>query len=79
MDFNDTPQEAAFRIEARAWLEDHAERKAPGKVYKYKRGEPELVPAARAWEAEKFAGGFSGIALPEAYGGRGETRKTGIN
>ncbi|MBT3535218.1 MAG: acyl-CoA dehydrogenase [Rhodospirillaceae bacterium] len=74
MDFNDTPQEAEFRAEARAWLEDNAERKAPGKVYKYRRGEPELIPAARAWEARKFESGFAGIALPTEYGGRGETR-----
>ena len=74
MDFNDTPEEAEFRAEARAWLEDNAERKTPGKVYKYRRGEPELIPAARAWEATKFAGGFSGIALPKEYGGRGGTR-----
>jgi alkylation response protein AidB-like acyl-CoA dehydrogenase len=74
MDFNDTPEEAEFRVEARDWLENNAERKAPGKAFKYKRGEPELIPVAREWEAKKFAGGFSGIALPEEYGGRGGTR-----
>ncbi len=74
MDFNDTPEEAEFRAEARVWLAENAEPKTPGKVYKYKRGEPELIPAARAWEAKKFEGGFSGIALPKEYGGRGETR-----
>ena len=30
MDFNDTPEEAAFRAEAVAWLEANAERLAPG-------------------------------------------------
>ena len=30
MDFNDTPQEAAFRAEARAWLDANAERLKPG-------------------------------------------------
>ena len=30
MDFNDTPQEAEFRTEARAWLDANAERLAPG-------------------------------------------------
>ena len=74
MDFNDTPEEAEFRAEARAWLAENAEPKAPGKVYKYRRGEPELIPAAREWERKKFEGGFSGIALPKEYGGRGETR-----
>jgi hypothetical protein len=34
MDFNDNHDEAEFRAEARAWLADNAEAKAPGKVYK---------------------------------------------
>ncbi len=29
MDFNDTPEEAAFRAEARAWLKANAELKGP--------------------------------------------------
>ena len=29
MDFNDTPEEAAFRAEARAWLEANAELRGP--------------------------------------------------
>ena len=29
MDFNDTPEEAAFRAEARAWLDANAEVRAP--------------------------------------------------
>ena len=29
MDFDDTPEEAAFRAEARAWLEAHARLKEP--------------------------------------------------
>ena len=32
MDFNDTPQEAAFRAEARAWLDANAKLLAPGKT-----------------------------------------------
>ena len=38
MDFNDTPEEAEFRSQARAWLAENAEAKAPGKTYKYRRG-----------------------------------------
>jgi hypothetical protein len=29
MDFNDTPEEAAFRAEVRAWLQKNAKRKDP--------------------------------------------------
>ena len=31
MDFNDTPEEAAFRAEVRAWLEANATRKSDDK------------------------------------------------
>ncbi len=74
MDFNDTPAEAEFRAEAYDWLGRNAEKKAPGKVYKLRRGEDGLIPLAREWEARKFDGGFAGIPLPKEYGGRGGTR-----
>ena len=74
MDFNDTPEEAEFRAEARAWLDDNAERREPGRVYKLRRGEEGLMPLAREWEKRKFEGGFAGIAIPKEYGGRGGTR-----
>ena len=51
MDFNDTPEEAAFRAEARTWLEANAEPLAPGEVAGGM-GElltPEIVAEAQAW------------------------------
>ena len=51
MDFNDTPEEAAFRAEARAWLEANAERKGPDDVGGDALGErtsPEVVKQAQA-------------------------------
>jgi len=74
MDFNDTPEEAEFRAEARAWLDKNAERREPGKIYKLRRGEEGLMPLAREWEKRKFEGGFAGISIPKEYGGRGGTR-----
>lgn len=74
MDFEDTPEEAEFRAEARDWLSKNAEKRNPGDVYKLKRGEEGLIPLAREWEARKFAGGFAGITIPKEYGGRGGTR-----
>jgi len=74
MDFNDTPEEAEFRAEARAWLDKNAEKRAPGSTYRLRRGEEGLMPLARAWEKRKSEGGFAGIAIPKEYGGRGGTR-----
>lgn len=74
MDFNDTPEEAQFRLEARAWLDDNAEKRVAGKIYKLRRGEEGLMPLARDWERRKFEGGFAGIAIAKEYGGRGGTR-----
>lgn len=65
MDFRDTPQQAAFRAEAAAWLDDalqgfvHA---ADGKA----REEQSIE-----WQARLHRDGWAGIAWPEAYGGRG--------
>jgi len=74
MDFNDTPEEAEFRAEARGWLDKNAEKRVPGRIYKLRRGEEGLMPLAREWEKRKFEGGFAGIAIPKEYGGRGGTR-----
>ncbi len=75
MDFNDTPEEAQFRVEARAFLEAHAERRKPGEVMGYRRGqeEPGALERAKAFQAQKAAAGFAGIAWPQEWGGRGGT------
>ena len=39
MDFEDTPDEAAFRAKARAFLDANAERRKPGAVEGYRRGQ----------------------------------------
>jgi len=49
MDFNDTPEEAAFRAEARAWLEKNAPREGGS-------GDEEdggNLAAAKAWPAAR--------------------------
>jgi alkylation response protein AidB-like acyl-CoA dehydrogenase len=68
MDFKDTPQEASFRAEARAWLESRAARFAGAP-----RSEAEGLARAKAWQAEKAAGGWACIRWPREYGGRGGT------
>ncbi|HKZ08425.1 MAG TPA: acyl-CoA dehydrogenase family protein [Methylomirabilota bacterium] len=74
MDFNDTTDEAQFRVEARAWLEATAERRAyPGETWKARYGEKEGLTRARQFQAKKAAAGFAAITWAKEYGGRGGT------
>ena len=64
MDFDDTPEEAAFRREARAWLEANVP------------SQEELegldeVQAAKLWQMRKYEAGWACIRWPAEYGGRG--------
>ncbi len=75
MDFNDTPEEAAFRAEARAWLEANAEPLSPDDPG-VARGElltPEVVAEAQAWQKKKADAGWACITWPKEYGGRSAT------
>jgi alkylation response protein AidB-like acyl-CoA dehydrogenase len=76
MDFNDTPEEAAFRAEARTWLEANAERREPGEVSGADLGElidDEMLRAAKEWQKKKADAGWACITWPAEYGGRGAT------
>jgi len=67
MDFEDSPAEAAFRKEVRAWLEETAPRFAvPNGA-----SDAEKVRLVRAWTAEKAKAGYCGFILPRSLGGRG--------
>lgn len=71
MDFNDTPEEAAFRAEVRAWLADNAPRHViPQGVAM---DDTEEVERGKAWQREVYDGGYAGITFPKAHGGRGGT------
>ncbi|MDB5576328.1 MAG: acyl-CoA dehydrogenase domain protein [Bradyrhizobium sp.] len=71
MDFSDTPEEAAFRADARAFLRANAELKVDASRVNFL-GEvgPAELAAAKAWQATKAAAGFAGITLPNRWGGR---------
>jgi len=72
MDFNDTPAEAAFRAEARAWLEKNA--KPRTSLTPTISGEdltPEIVKQSQAWQKKKAEAGWACITWPKEYGGRG--------
>jgi alkylation response protein AidB-like acyl-CoA dehydrogenase len=71
MDFNDTPEEAAFRAEARAFLSANAERKAGSRPTLRLGGmDGEAVKRCKAWQAKKADAGFAGLTWPKKFGGR---------
>jgi len=71
VDLNDTPEQAAFREQVRAWLEAH---KAQAPVL---RGEgaltdpDEILAARRAWQGTLAEGGLAGVTWPTDFGGQG--------
>jgi acyl-CoA dehydrogenase len=76
MDFNDTPEEAAFRAEARAWLEANAERRTSDDVAGTDLGErvdDATLREAQKWQKKKADAGWACITWPKEYGGRGGT------
>lgn len=72
MDFDDSPAEAEFRAEARAWLTENAPRFAPPGGVRDAEGFSQL-PLARAWQTAKAEAGYARITWPKAIGGRDGT------
>jgi len=72
MDFNDTPEEAKFRDEARAFLAKNCAPKDSEKERLQRRlSEKEYLKAAKAYQKAKAEAGFSGITWAKEQGGRG--------
>ena len=76
MDIDDTPEEAAFRAEARAWLDRNALPK--GHPDDFSLGlwsgaydEATYIARCRAWQHTLHAAGWAGITWPREHGGRG--------
>ncbi len=68
MDLNDTPEQAAYRAEARAWLEAHKD-EAPPRSGSYER--EDYVNARRAWQRRLAEAGLAAVTWPVEVGGRG--------
>jgi acyl-CoA dehydrogenase len=76
VDFDDTPEEAAFRSKVRAWLEANAIPK--GSPDDFSAGHfsgnidaDEYVKRCRWWQGQLHEGGWAGISWPAAFGGGG--------
>ena len=71
MDFDDSADEAAYRAEARAWLDRNvAEHRAQPHA--------DDLAQARAWQARKAQAGYAQITWPKAWGGGGGTPIQGV-
>ena len=68
MDFEDTPEEAAYRKKARAYIEGHRSELASGGRYTDTSKEGQ-----QASQAVLYDGGFMGIGWPKEFGGQGGT------
>jgi alkylation response protein AidB-like acyl-CoA dehydrogenase len=76
MDFDDTAEEAAFRAEARHWLESHASLRHGGTAARVglptdEASQRRHVDSCRQWQRTLYDGGWAGITWPKAFGGRG--------
>jgi acyl-CoA dehydrogenase len=71
MDFNDTPEQAAFRAQVRAWLAETAPRHEvpPGKDFGNVSSREELE-FAKTWQAAKADAGYAVMHWPQNFGGR---------
>jgi alkylation response protein AidB-like acyl-CoA dehydrogenase len=78
MNFDDNPQEAAFRAEVRAWIQANAPHELRDELELAGFGQPPLrtgdvIAASRAWQKKKFDAGWACLHWPKEYGGRGAT------
>jgi alkylation response protein AidB-like acyl-CoA dehydrogenase len=68
VDLRDTPEEAAFRADLRAWLEENL----PEKLRGHRGGSARFdEPEARAWSRALYDAGYAGLTWPKEYGGGG--------
>ncbi len=71
MDLNDTPEQAEYRQEVRAWL-DANKADAPILQGAGALTDPdEILVAHRAWQGKLAEGGLAGATWPKEYGGQG--------
>jgi alkylation response protein AidB-like acyl-CoA dehydrogenase len=76
MNFDDTPEEAAFRQEVRAWIDANAPKHLEAELKNSSFGNSGLksedpIAAAKAWQKKKYEGGWACLHWPKEYGGRG--------
>jgi alkylation response protein AidB-like acyl-CoA dehydrogenase len=77
MNFDDTPEEAAFRSEVRAWIDANAPRHLHDALANAGFGSGpqgiDVMAEGKAWQKKKADAGWACLHWPKEYGGRGAT------
>jgi alkylation response protein AidB-like acyl-CoA dehydrogenase len=78
MNFDDTPAQARFRAEARAWLDANAPHELADDIKSavygsFKLQSADIIAASKAWAKKKAEAGWACLNWPKEYGGRGAT------
>jgi alkylation response protein AidB-like acyl-CoA dehydrogenase len=73
MDFDDSPEESAYRKRVRAWLAQNApvERQRLGNI-------ADELTRAKAWQRKKAEAGYAQVSWPKEWGGAGGTPLQGV-
>jgi alkylation response protein AidB-like acyl-CoA dehydrogenase len=70
MNFDDTPDEAAYRDRVRTYIEEHRDRLATSGTGGRREGD---LAGSRLSQATLYDGGFVGVTWPQEFGGQGGT------
>src|ERR1700727_2687307 len=78
MTFDDTPEEAAFRAQVRAWIDANAPKELRAELETagfagVSLNDVDPMAVAKAWQKKKFDAGWACLHWPKEYGGRGAT------
>ena len=78
MNFDDTPEEAAFRTPVRAWIDANAPKELRAELETagfagVSLSDVDPMAVAKAWQKRKFDAGWACLHWPKEYGGRGAT------
>src|SRR5438552_12709352 len=71
VDLDDTPQQAAYRVQVRSGLEGHASEAPVMAGPDAITDEDGLLAARRAWQGKLAEGGLAGVTWPKEFGGQG--------
>jgi alkylation response protein AidB-like acyl-CoA dehydrogenase len=71
VDLDDTQEQAAYRAEVRAWLDEHKSEAPVLDGADALQDESEIIAARRAWQGKLAEGGLAGVTWPKDFGGQG--------
>jgi alkylation response protein AidB-like acyl-CoA dehydrogenase len=73
MDFNYSPEQEAYRLEVRRWLEANRPQSMAGDGAAEMGGDESQWQRLKAWHRKLYEAGWAGLTWPKEYGGRGAT------